>query len=163
AALRAARCCGAAELADEPQIGKREARLHAQGVIAPRSGVDVEQLELLIAWIELVFELDEAVVVDGPQKALRQILEHRQVHGLHERAGPAEFRRVLPPAPDDHAADRLSVLEKRTVGELLPAVARDQLLNHHFAGRDQRCSLAESLIELRAAARAPGLALGRVD
>ena len=132
-------------------------------MVAPRASIDVQQLILSIAWVEFVFQLHQSVVVDGPQEALRQGLQERQLNGLYERAGPAELGRVLATPPDDHAADRPASLEEGAVGELLSPITWNQVLNHHFTQSNLPNCPLEELPQFGPVVRSPCFGLRCVD
>src|SRR5919198_5382487 len=124
--------------------GRREvhARGLAQRVVAPRPRVDVEQLELIVAVVVLVLELDEAVVADTAQQLDRVCLERLLVDRLDVRARASELPRVLAAPARVHGDDRLAVLEEGAVGVLAVAAARNQLLDHGLAVTHDRVRAA---------------------
>src|SRR5580704_8951394 len=112
-----------ANLIGVEHVAEVHARCSSQTVIAPGSRIYVEQFVLGIARIELILQFDQAIVVDGMQEPLRQLLQNRNLDCLDEGARPSELERMLAPAPNHHLADGLSIAEKSAIGELLPAAA----------------------------------------
>src|ERR1700721_143496 len=52
-----------AELISIEHVAEIDASRGTEGVITPCAGVHVKQFELAIAWIQLIFQLDQAVVI----------------------------------------------------------------------------------------------------
>jgi hypothetical protein len=84
--------------------GKINPRALPDAVIPPGAGVDIEQLGLPVALVVLVLELDEPVVADRAQEALRWLVKVRMVDRLHVRACPAEVSGMLAQAPHDQSS-----------------------------------------------------------
>ncbi len=59
------------ELVLEEQVREVDPRARAEAVVAPGAGIEIEQLEFLIARVLLVLELDQSVVADLLQVARR--------------------------------------------------------------------------------------------
>src|SRR4029453_11519200 len=91
------------ELIAEQHRRKIHAGPGPERVVAPGPGVDVQEFEATIALVALVLELDEPVVVDRLQKALRERLELRHVRRLDERARAAEVTGMLAGPPAHHS------------------------------------------------------------
>ncbi len=70
---------------------------------------------------------------------------------------------MLAPALGHHAADRPAIFEEGTIGELLPAIARDEFLHHDLSRPDQAERRGEALHQLGPRVCPPGLGLGCVD
>ena len=132
-------------------------------MVAPRSGIHVEQLELGITWIELIFQLDQAVIVNRAQEPLGIFFQNRDIQRLDVGASSSKLKRMLTPATHYHLTHGFVVPEECAVGELLAAPAGNQLLPHDFsAGDELRCLLKQGS-ELLMAVRQPRLCLCGVD
>src|SRR5262245_25855629 len=151
------------ELVPEQQVGEVDARAGAERMVAPRAGVEVEQLVPAVPGVQLVLQLDQPVVADRFEQRGGQRLHLLDVDGLDVGAGPAELWRVLAKPAGRHAADRASILEERAVGVLLRSPARDELLYDQLVRRDHGRRLPKQLHELIAAVGSPRLVPGRVD
>jgi hypothetical protein len=57
----------------EQEIREIHSRGVAQRVISPCPGVDIKELVPAVARIPLVFQLDEPVIADGPEKPDRRL------------------------------------------------------------------------------------------
>src|SRR5208337_3932357 len=99
----------------------------------PGARIDVEQLVLLVAGIELVFELDQAIVIDGAQESLGVVFENRNVDGFDIGAGFPELHGMLAPATGDHFPDCLAIAKECTICQLLEAATWNQLLYDDLA------------------------------
>ena len=76
--------------------GEVDASGAAEGVESPGACVDVEQLVEAVAVVALVFDFDEAVVVEGFDEALGVVVDFGGVDGF-DVGGGAVIKRVLPP------------------------------------------------------------------
>ena len=132
-------------------------------MVAPSACVDVQQFVLSVAGIQFIFQLHQPVIVDRTQETFGQLFQQRELNCLHARAGPAEFWRVLAIPPHDHAPDRAALLEKGAIGELLSAIARDQVLNHHFIGPNLRRRPLEEFPQFRPVVCSPTLCLSCIN
>ena len=132
-------------------------------MVAPGAGVEVEQLVLPVARIELVLQLDQAVVVDGAQQPLRQRFQLRDLGRLHVRAGAPELERMLAQPSGDHPSHRLSRLEEGAVGELMGTITGDVVLDHHLTPVDDLRRSLEEVKQFCPGVRLPGLGLGGVE
>src|SRR4029450_8299786 len=88
------------------QVGEVDAGLGRERVVAPGPRVEVEQLELAVAGVELELELDEPLEGDAAEDLVREALDLRRVDGLDVGARAAELGRVLAQAAGDHRRPR---------------------------------------------------------
>src|SRR5207253_658934 len=116
-----------------------------------------------ISWVELIFDLHETVVVDGPQKAFGQCFQEWKLGGLDKCAGAAELDRVLASSTHNDASDGLGFLVKCAVSKLLLTATGDQILDHDLTWSDQGHGSLEEHFQLRPGIGSPRLYFRRVD
>ena len=155
--LRPAVWNGQAKLIGIKHVAEVNTSRRTQGVVPPRTRVDVEQLELVIAGIKFVLQFCESVVICRSEEALRVFFQDRNIDSFYVGTRSAELERVLTAAAYNHFPDGLSTAKECTVRELLRSSARNQLLNHHFAGPNQLERLQEERFQLCMRIGSPGL------
>jgi hypothetical protein len=132
-------------------------------VIAPGPRVDVHELELVVARIELVLQLDQPVVTDLPEEPNRRPFQFGHVERLDERARPPEVGGMLAPPPHRHAGHGVSGRDEGAVRVLLPSTPGDQLLDDDLAVIDDRGRPPEEPAQVLPRVRAPRLGSGGVE
>ena len=82
-------------------------------MVAPRTCVHVEQLECAVAFVPLILELDQAVVLDGAKEASRELLQLWQLDRLDKRACAPKIDGMLAETLRRHAGADAAVLIER--------------------------------------------------
>ncbi len=159
----AAKFDAASDLINIQQAGKIDTGSGTKGVVAPGSGVYVEEFDLAVAWVHLEFHFDETIVVDGVEEALGECFDGGKLDGFDEGAGAPEIVGMLTATASDHSADAFAALEESAVAELMAAVAGYKFLKEDLRRWKEAGGTAEAVSETGAIPDLPSFGASAVE
>ncbi len=159
----AAKFDAASDLINIEQAGEINTGSGTESVVAPGSGVYVEEFELAVARVHLEFDFDETVVIDGAEEALGECFDGGKLDGFDEGAGAAEIVRMLTAPASDHGGDAFAALEEGTVAELIAAVAGYKFLKENLGRGNEASGTAETIPEAGAIPDLPRFGASAVE